>query len=84
MKNKGFTLLELTVVVAIIAIMATAITTFFIKWKNDNKEPKYYTDIVFPDTPNYKKILEDYGIDVSNLSDEEIRQLINEIRGENK
>lgn len=37
-----------------------------------------------PEPPDYRKILSDYGIDVSDLTEEELRDMIEELKGERK
>ena len=86
MKNKGFTLAELTIVMAIIAALTVAILTWFLTFKNTKQEDRngdgliYYDDLVLPDPPDYRAILEKYGIDCDNLSDEEIIKLVKELQ----
>lgn len=86
MKNKGFTLAELTIVMAIIAALTVAVLTWFLTFKDTKQEDRngdgliYYDDLVLPDPPDYRAILEKYGIDVSNLSDEEIAQLVKQLQ----
>lgn len=88
MKNKGFTLTELTIVMAIIAALTVAVLTWFLTFKNTKQEDKngdgliYYDDFVLPDPPDYRAILEKYGIDCDNLSDEEIIKLIKELQND--
>lgn len=82
MKNKGFTLTELTIVMAIIAALTVAVLTWFLTFKETKQEDKnndgiiYYDDIVLPEPPDSRKILESYGINCDNLSDEEVQDLI--------
>lgn len=88
MKNKGFTLAELTIVMAIIAALTVAVLTWFLTFKNTKQEDRngdgliYYDDLVLPDPPDYRAILEKYGIDCDNLSDEEIIEMVKNLRGE--
>lgn len=88
MKNKGFTLAELTIVMAIIAALTVAVLTWFLTFKNTKQEDRngdgliYYDDLVLPDPPDYRAILEKYGIDCDNLSDEEIMEMVKNLRGE--
>lgn len=86
MKNKGFTLTELSIVMAIIAALTVAILTWFLTFKDTKQEDRngdgliYYDDLILPDPPDYRAILEKYGIDCDNLSDEEIIRLIKEVQ----
>ena len=86
MKNKGFTLTELTIVMAIIAALTVAVLTWFLTFKDTKQEDRngdgliYYDDLVLPDPPDYRAILEKYGINCDNLSDEEIIRLIKEVQ----
>lgn len=88
MKNKGFTLAELTIVMAIIAALTVAVLTWFLTFKDTKQEDRngdgliYYDDLVLPDPPDYRAILEKYGIDCDNLSDEEIMEMVKNLRGE--
>lgn len=84
--RKGFTLVELIVVIALIAVLTGAV----IGWYNEFKDKQivdtsgdgivYYDDITFPKPPNYREILKQHGIDVGELSDEELNELIKEIQ----
>ena len=84
--RKGFTLVELIVVIALIAVLTGAV----IGWYNEFRQKKitdtngdgivYYDDITFPHPPNYREILKQHGIDVEELSDEELNELIKEIQ----
>nr|DAD77449.1 MAG TPA: type II secretion system protein [Podoviridae sp. ctaNW81] len=88
MKNKGFTLTELTIVMAIIAALTVAVLTWFLTFKDTKQEDKngdgliYYDDLVLPDPPDYRAILEKYGIDCDNLSDDEIIKLVKELQND--
>lgn len=88
MKSKGFTLTELTIVMAIIAALTVAILTWFLTFKNTKQEDRngdgiiYYDDLILPDPPDYRAILEKYGINCDNLSDEEIMEMVKNLRGE--
>lgn len=87
---KGFTLLELIVVIALVAVMTTALVGWFVKVKDtvqvdtNNDGIIYYDDLSLPEPPDYRKILSDYGIDVSELTEEELRDMIEELKGEQK
>ncbi len=86
MKNKGFTLTELSIVMAIIAALTVAILTWFLTFKDTKQEDRngdgliYYDDLMLPDPPDYRAILEKYGIDCDNLSDEEIIKLVKQLQ----
>ena len=88
--KRGFTLIELVVAIAIVGIMTTTLLTWFIDFKDtvqtdvDGDGLLYYNDLVLPEPPDYRKILADYGIDVSELSEEELRDMIEELKGERK
>ena len=88
MKNKGFTLTELSIVMAIIAALTVAVLTWFLTFKDTKQEDRngdgliYYDDLVLPDPPDYRAILEKYGIDCDKLSDEEIIEMVKNLRGE--
>ena len=88
--RKGFTLVELIVVIALIAVLTGAV----IGWYNEFKDKQivdtnsdgivYYDDITFPHPPNYREILKQHGIDVGELSDEELNELIQQLKEESK
>ena len=86
MKNKGFTLAELTIVMAIIAALTVAVLTWFLTFKDTKQEDRnndgiiYYDDLVLPDPPDYRAILEKYGINCDNLSDEEIMEMVKRLQ----
>lgn len=88
MKNKGFTLTELSIVMAIIAALTVAVLTWFLTFKDTKQEDRngdgliYYDDLVLPDPPDYRAILEKYGVDCDKLSDEEIIEMVKNLRGE--
>ena len=87
---KGFTLVELIVVIALVAVMATALVGWFVKVKDTVQVDRngdgliYYDDLTLPEPPDYRKILSDYGIAVSDLTEEELRDMIEELKGERK
>lgn len=84
--RKGFTLVELIVVIALIAVLTGAV----IGWYNEFKEKQitdtngdgmiYYDDITLPKPPNYREILKQHGVDVGELTDEELNELIKELQ----
>lgn len=84
---KGFTLIELIVVIALVAVMTTALVGWFVKVKDTVQVDRngdgliYYDDLTLPEPPDYRKILSDYGIDVSELTEEELQELVEELRG---
>lgn len=84
---KGFTLIELIVVIAIVAVMTTALVGWFVKVKDTVQVDRngdgliYYDDLTLPESPDYRKILSDYGIDVSDLTEDELRELVKELKG---
>lgn len=84
---KGFTLIELIVVIALVAVMATALVGWFVKVKDTVQVDQngdgliYYDDLTLPEPPDYRKILSDYGIDVSDLTEEELQELVKELKG---
>lgn len=88
--HKGFTLVELIVVIALIAVLTGAV----IGWYNEFRQKKitdnnddgivYYDDITFSSPPDYREILKQHGIDVGELSDEELNELIQQLKEESK
>ena len=88
--RKGFTLVELIVVIALVAVMTTALVGWFVKVKDTVQVDRngdgliYYDDLTLPEPPDYRKILSDYGIDVSELTEDELRDMIEELKGERK
>lgn len=84
--RKGFTLVELIVVIALIAVLTGAV----IGWYNEFKDKEivdrngdglvYYDDVVMPNPPDYREILKQHGVDVGELSDEELNELIKELQ----
>ena len=84
---KGFTLVELIVVIALVAVMATALVGWFVEVKDTVQVDQngdgliYYDDLTLPEPPDYRKILSDYGIDVSDLTEEELQELVEELKG---
>lgn len=88
--RKGFTLVELIVVIALIAVLTGAV----IGWYNEFKDKQitdtngdgivYYDDITLPQPPNYREILKQHGVDVGELTDEELNELIQQLKEESK
>ena len=82
MKKKGFSLMEVTIVMSIITALTVAILTWFLTFKETKQEDKnndsiiYYDDLILPDPPDYRSILEKYGINCDKLSDEDIQALV--------
>ncbi len=84
--RKGFTLVELIVVIALIALLTSAVFA----WYNEFKEKQivdrngdglvYYDDVVLPTPPDYREILKQHGVDVGELTDEELNELIKELQ----
>nr|DAO90227.1 MAG TPA: type II secretion system protein [Caudoviricetes sp.] len=84
--RKGFTLVELIVVIALISLLTASVFA----WYNEFKDKQivdtngdglvYYDDITLPKPPNYREILKQYGIDVGELTDEELNELIKELQ----
>lgn len=84
--RKGFTLIELIVCIALIAVLTGAV----IGWYNEFKDKQivdtngdgivYYDDITLPKPSNYREILQQHGVDVGELSDEELNELIKELQ----
>lgn len=84
--RKGFTLVELIVVIALIAVLTGAV----IGWYNEFKDKQivdtngdgivYYDDITLPTAPDYREILKQHGVDVGELTDEELNELIKELQ----
>lgn len=84
--RKGFTLVELIVVIALIAVLTGAVIGWYNEFRQKNITDTngdgivYYDDITLPQPPNYREILKQHGIDVGELSDEELNELIKEIQ----
>ncbi len=84
--RKGFTLVELIVVIALISLLTASVFA----WYNEFKEKEivdrngdglvYYDDVVMPNPPDYREILKQHGVDVGELSDEELNELIKELQ----
>ena len=82
----GFTLVELIVVIALISLLTASVFA----WYNEFKEKEivdrngdglvYYDDITLPKPPNYREILKQHGVDVGELTDEELNELIKELQ----
>lgn len=84
--RKGFTLVELIVVIALIAVLTGAVIGWYNEFRQKNISDTngdgivYYDDITFPQPPNYREILKQHGIDVGEMSDEELQKLIKELQ----
>lgn len=88
--RKGFTLVELIVVIALISLLTASVFA----WYNEFKDKQitdtngdgmiYYDDITLPKPPDYREILKQHGIDVGELTDEELMQLIEQLKEESK
>lgn len=88
--RKGFTLVELIVAIALIAVLTGAV----IGWFNDFRQKTisdtngdglvYYDDITLPKPPDYREILKQHGVDVGELTDEELNELIQQLKEESK
>lgn len=84
--RKGFTLVELIVVIALISLLTASVFA----WYNDFKDKQivdrngdglvYYDDVVMPNPPDYREILKSHGVDVGELTDEELNELIKELQ----
>ena len=84
--RKGFALVELIVVIALISLLTASVFA----WYNEFKEKEiidrngdglvYYDDVVMPNPPDYREILKQYGVDVGEMTDEEISELIKELQ----
>lgn len=88
--RKGFTLVELIVVIALIAVLTGAVIGWYNEFRQKNVTDTngdgivYYDDITLPNPPNYREILKQHGIDVGELSDEELNELIQQLKEESK
>lgn len=84
--RKGFTLVELIVVIALIAVLTGAVIGWYNEFRQKNISDTngdgivYYDDITFPQPPNYREILKQHGIDVGEMTDEELQKLIKELQ----
>lgn len=88
--RKGFTLVELIVVIALISLLTASVFA----WYNEFKDKQitdtngdglvYYDDITLPNPPNYREILKQHGVDVEELTDEELNELIQQLKEESK
>lgn len=85
MRN-GFTLVELIVCIALIAVLTGAV----IGWFNEFRQKKitdtngdgmiYYDDFELKPPPDYREILKQHGIDVGEMTDEELQELLEELK----
>lgn len=84
--RKGFTLVELIVVIALISLLTASVFAWYNEFKDKEIVDRngdglvYYDDVVMPNPPDYREILKQHGIDVGELSDEELNELIKEIQ----
>lgn len=84
--RKGFTLVELIVVITLISLLTASVFA----WYNEFKDKQitdtngdglvYYDDITLPTPPDYREILKQHGVDVGELTDEELNELIKELQ----
>lgn len=84
--RKGFTLVELIVCIALIAVLTGAV----IGWFNEFRQKKitdtngdgmiYYDDFELKPPPDYREILKQHGIDVGEMTDEELQELLEELK----
>lgn len=86
----GFTLVELIVVIALISLLTASVFAWYNEFKEKQITDKngdglvYYDDITLPKPPNYREILKQHGVDVGELTDEELMQLIEQLKEESK
>ena len=75
---------------AIIVVVTAVLVAWFTDFKETPIADKngdgivYYDDITLPQPPNYREILKQHGIDVGELSDEELNELIQQLKEESK
>lgn len=88
--RKGFTLVELIVVIALISLLTASVFAWYNEFKDKQIVDRngdglvYYDDITFPKPPNYREILKQHGVDVGELTDEELNELIQQLKEESK
>ena len=86
----GFTLVELIVVIALISLLTASVFAWYNEFKEKQITDKngdglvYYDDITLPTAPDYREILKQHGVDVGELTDEELMQLIEQLKEESK
>ena len=84
--RKGFTLVELIVVIALISLLTASVFAWYNEFKDKQIVDRngdglvYYDDVVMPKPPNYREILKQHGVDVGELTDEELDELIKELQ----
>ena len=88
--RKGFTLVELIVVIALISLLTASVFAWYNEFKDKQIVDRngdglvYYDDITLPKPPNYREILKQHGVDVGELTDEELNELIQQLKEESK
>lgn len=88
--RKGFTLVELIVVIALISLLTASVFAWYNEFKDKQIVDRngdglvYYDDVVMPNPLDYREILKSHGIDVGELSDEELNELIQQLKEESK
>ena len=88
--RKGFTLVELIVVIALISLLTASVFAWYNEFKDkqivdrNGDDLVYYDDVVMPNPPDYREILKQHGVDVGELSDEELNELIQQLKEESK
>lgn len=84
--RKGFTLVELIVVIVLISLLTASVFAWYNEFKDKEIVDRngdglvYYDDVVMPNPPDYREILKQHGVDVGELTDEEISELIKELQ----
>ncbi len=84
--RKGFTLVELIVVIALISLLTASVFAWYNEFKDKQITDRngdglvYYDDVVMPNPPDYREILKSHGVDVGELTDEELNELIKELQ----
>ncbi len=88
--RKGFTLVELIVVIALISLLTASVFAWYNEFKDKQIVDRngdglvYYDDVVMPNPPDYREILKSHGVDVGELTDEELNELIQQLKEESK